>query len=455
VRLQTVCLLLGAQVLIMTASMMARSQGLFEKLVMPGPLAGGHAHLEKDCNSCHEPFTHKSQTALCLACHKTVAADRQAARGFHGRDYQASKAECKACHTEHKGRAFDITQLNRETFNHALTNFPLLGAHRRAGCDSCHAKERKFREAEKRCVGCHGAGDPHKGRLGQACEACHGEEAWRQVKPFDHGKTRFPLAGAHRDVACAQCHAGERYKDLPRACVSCHSLQDKHAGRYGDRCQTCHAPTRWAAISFDHDKATKFALRGAHARITCERCHTGDLYRDKLATTCVSCHRRDDPHKGQLGGNCGQCHGETAWRQKVAFDHDLTRFPLIGLHAVVPCEECHRAKSFKDAPSACGACHRDAHHDGRLGSGCAGCHNPNGWARWRFDHDTETSYPLTGAHRGLHCHACHNVPKVVKVSAPTGCYDCHSRDDAHQGAFGLACEKCHNTASFKQGPRGR
>ena len=453
-RARTVIVVLGIQALLMTASMLAHSQGLFEKLVMPGPLSRGHAQLEKDCHACHEPFTRQSQTGLCLTCHKAIAADRQAARGFHGRQHEASSAECKACHSEHKGREFDITQLNRETFNHAFTNFMLVGAHKRASCDSCHASPQKFREAPGRCIDCHKGNDPHKGRLGVACEGCHTEQSWRQVKPFDHGKTRFALVGAHRDVACAQCHVRERYKDLPRACVSCHGVQDKHAGAYGDRCETCHSPRKWAQISFNHDTATTFPLRGGHAKLACERCHTGNLYRDKLATACVACHHKDDPHRGQLGNNCGQCHKETGWHQKVAFDHDLTRFPLLGLHAVVPCEECHKTQSFKDASSTCSSCHRDTHHLGRLGGDCAHCHNPNGWRRWRFDHDRQTSYPLTGAHRGLDCHACHNQRDVVKVSAPTGCYDCHKRDDAHDGGFGRACEKCHNTSTFKQGTRG-
>jgi hypothetical protein len=455
VRPHILLLLLGTQVLLMMAAMMAHSQGLFEKLVMPGPLIGGHAQLEKDCGSCHEPFTRPSQTRLCLACHKAVAADRQTARGFHGRDHEASKADCRVCHTDHKGRAFDIVQLNRETFNHTFTNFALTGSHKRVGCDACHAKGKKYRETAGRCFDCHKSNDPHKGRLGTTCEGCHGEETWRQVKPYDHSKTRFPLVGAHRDIPCAKCHVGERYKDLPRTCIACHSLQDKHAGRYGDRCETCHSSTKWSAISFNHDKATRFPLRGGHATITCERCHTGDLYRDKLSMACVACHRKDDAHHGQLGSNCGQCHKETGWRQKVAFDHDLTRFPLIGLHAVVPCEGCHRTQSFKDASPACASCHQDTHHVGRLGPNCATCHNPNGWVRWQFDHERQTRYPLTGAHHDLQCHACHSTTNVAKVTAPTGCYDCHSRDDAHDGTFGRACEKCHNTFSFKQGPRGR
>lgn len=431
--------------------MMARAQGIFEKLVMPGPLIGAHADLEKTCKSCHEPFAQKAQTGLCLACHKSIAADRQTTRNFHGRHPEALQSECKTCHTEHKGRTFDIVQLNRETFNHAFTNFALTGAHKRASCDGCHAKNTKYRETPGRCFDCHRSSDPHKGRLGEKCEGCHSEESWRRVKSFDHSKTKFPLLAAHKQVACSKCHAGERYAGLATTCVSCHSLQDKHAGRNGSNCETCHAPTKWTTVSFDHNKATRFALRGGHAKLACERCHTSNARRDRLATDCVACHRKNDPHKGQLGAACEQCHKETGWRQAVAFDHDLTQFPLIGLHAAVPCEQCHKSPSFKDASRACASCHKDVHHAGRLGTNCASCHNPNGWSRWRFDHDQQTRYPLTGAHRALTCHACHKTTTVAKASAPTMCHACHSQDDRHDGAFGRACEKCHTTVSFRQG----
>jgi len=208
--------------------------------------------------------------------------------------------------------------------------------------------------------------------------------------------------------------------------------------------------TKWKSVRFNHDKGTKYPLRGGHTKVKCDACHTGDLYRDKLATTCVSCHKKDDPHKGQLGGRCERCHGEAGWRQKVSFDHDLARFPLIGRHAVVPCEECHRSSSFKDAPRLCANCHRDRHHEGRLGADCSVCHNPNGWARWRFDHGTQARYPLTGAHQGLQCHGCHTTKNVSKVALSTDCYNCHRADDIHQGAFGRSCDRCHGTTSFTQ-----
>jgi hypothetical protein len=427
----------------------ALSQNLFEKLVMPGPVVEGHAKLEKDCGKCHEPFSRKSQTRLCLACHKEIAADRSVGERFHGRQQDAAKQDCNHCHTDHQGRDADIVLFDRETFNHAFTNFALHDAHAAVQCGSCHAKKVKFRNAPGRCVDCHKAKDPHKGRLGDACEKCHGEAEWRRPKPFDHDATKFPLRDAHRAVACSACHAGERYKGIGTTCIGCHQIQDVHTGHYGAKCESCHDQNKWRTIRFNHDKDTKYPLKGGHAKVKCDACHTGDVYHEKLATTCISCHRKDDKHKGQLGNNCEQCHGEGSWRRTTSFDHDISRFPLIGRHAVVPCEECHRSVAYKNTPLNCDACHKDKHHEGRLGPNCADCHNPNSWKRWRFDH-SKTKYPLTGAHRDLDCHACHTARNVTKVVTPTECYACHRQDDAHQGSFGRTCERCHSTTSFKQ-----
>ena len=155
------------------------------------------------------------------------------------------------------------------------------------------------------------------------------ETKWSRLKPYDHGKTKFALEGAHKNVDCATCHVGEIYKDLARTCVSCHRLQDVHSDRYGPKCEACHDQSKWKNVRFDHDK-TKYPLRGAHKKVKCDACHTGDIYREKLAMTCVSCHKKQDPHKNELGPRCEQCHNENNWRQKAGFDHDLTRFPLIG-----------------------------------------------------------------------------------------------------------------------------
>ncbi|MEQ1716535.1 MAG: cytochrome C, partial [Hyphomicrobium sp.] len=357
----------------------ANAQTIFEKLVMPGDVTEAHVKFEKTCESCHEPFSKTSQRRLCLECHKEISSDIAGKRGLHGKRPDIVNSECKVCHSDHKGRGADIVQFDRETFLHAATNFALKGAHANVACERCHAKNQKFRKAPSECIGCHKEDDKHKGALGKECASCHNEDSWRKQKTFDHSKTKFPLKGAHDKVACAVCHIGERYKDLPHACVDCHKMQDPHKSRYGAKCETCHGQDKWKTVKFDHAKDTKFALRGAHEKVKCDVCHRGDIYRDKLPVACVTCHKSNDVHKGELGTACQKCHNEKAWRKDVAFDHDMTRFPLIGLHAALPCEDCHRSAAYRDTSRTCAACHKDEHHQGKLGDACQRCHNPNGW----------------------------------------------------------------------------
>jgi Cytochrome c3 len=307
-----------------------------------------------------------------------------------------------------------------------------------------------FHKTASVCFDCHNKVDHHKGKLGEHCEGCHSPTRWRQTKPFDHNKTKFQLEGAHKSVQCETCHVGEIYKDLAATCGSCHRLQDVHGDRYGPKCETCHDQVKWKNAHFEHDK-TKFPLHGAHATVKCDACHTGNLYRDKLEMTCVSCHQKQDPHKGQLGPRCEQCHSDSNWRKDIKFNHNQTNFPLTGLHAPVPCAKCHQSLTYKDAPTACEKCHQDSRHQGRLGSAprCGTCHTANGWARWHFDHGRQTKYPLTGAHAKLVCEACHSV-RNASLNLPTACEKCHA--DFHKGHLGVTpkCETCHNTSVWAQ-----
>lgn len=425
------------------------AQTIFERMIMPGDLIEGHAKLEPKCDNCHSAFSKDAQRQLCLDCHKDVSEDISQKQGFHGLNPEATSTDCKFCHTDHVGREADIVKLDTETFNHDLTDFPLLGLHRSTQCIACHEPSKKMREAPSTCIACHERDDRHRGRLGKDCHACHSEEGWQQTKPFDHDQTKFPLIGSHKTVACSSCHADERYKDRDTACIACHEAQDQHEGRNGTRCERCHSPEKWSAVKFDHDRDTKFPLRGRHKKQECEACHKANAFEVKLETACIACHRKDDAHKGQLGTDCKQCHQEEGWRHEVAFDHDITRFPLLGLHAAVTCDACHTTARFKDTPRACVSCHRDEDsHDGRLGRTCSHCHTPNGWSFWNFDHDAQTNFPLTGAHFGLDCHACHTVRVEDKIALSSSCYSCHQDDDIHRGSFGRNCAQCHTTQTF-------
>jgi hypothetical protein len=431
------------------------AQTLLERLVMPGDLIEGHAELESDCANCHISFTEAGESKLCIACHKEIDRDVAENRGFHGRRREVLEQECRYCHTDHKGRDEDIVQLDKETFDHTDTEFLLEDAHAILPCASCHLAQTKFRDAPTECADCHKEQEPHLGRLGDDCAACHKSTDWVDLRPFDHTKTDFTLEGPHRDVACTACHTGEIYADLPTDCVGCHRIQDIHAGSLGEKCQTCHVIERWTEVTFDHGSDTNFALIGAHNDLQCDSCHTKNAYEDVLSTTCFACHELTDAHEGQLGKDCATCHNSADWKEDVAFDHDITRFPLLGLHTLVPCEGCHLDKKFRTEQLSCVGCHQqDDVHAGNLTDQCETCHNPNGWEFWTFDHNIQTDFALTGLHEGITCKSCHTPARAASLQISEDCVACHAADDIHRGRFGKTCSLCHDTQSFND-PRLR
>lgn len=428
----------------------AYAQSLFERLVLPGDLTQSHADLQKDCSNCHEDFSKGAQVELCLDCHKEIKSDLLASSGFHGRAREAQAHDCNHCHTDHEGRSAQIILFDLETFDHDQSDFALSGAHGKVECAGCHLEGKKFREAPSTCVDCHKDDDAHDGALGEKCETCHKSTGWQDVSAFDHDTTDFPLKGAHEKVECADCHRAGAYEDLPTACVGCHLLQDVHANRFGEKCETCHSSTKWTEVKFDHDKDTEFRLEGSHEQASCNDCHTQNAYVHETTSVCGDCHANDDAHQGQLGDKCSNCHSTEDWVTNVLFDHEFTDFPLIGQHAIVPCEACHTDLTFSARETDCVACHlADDKHKATLGPDCETCHNPNGWAFWIFDHDTQTDFRLTGAHAGQACAKCHRTPVTEKIEQSTACIACHRRDDVHKGLFGANCAACHSTRSFK------
>jgi hypothetical protein len=361
--------------------------------------------------------------------------------------------ECRACHTEHKGRNADIMQLDRERFDHDLANYRLVDAHRTVDCNSCHVPQTPFHKTSSLCVDCHRKVDAHKGKLGDRCDNCHSPTSWRSVKAFDHGKTKFPLQGAHKDVACAICHIGEIYKNLAQTCVSCHRLQDPHTGQLGDRCGQCHDDVDWRKnINFDHNR-TRFQLIGQHASVACEDCHGSPTYKD-APLACEKCHR-DSYHLGRLGiiAQCGSCHSPFAWN-KWKFDHARqTSYPLTGAHQRLKCESCHSTKNAVTLklPVTCESCHKDEHR-GHLGAQpkCASCHDTSAWSHWRFDHGRQAGYPLVGVHARLKCESCHSEKNAASLKIASDCASCHRKDDPHVGSFGRSCERCHNPVSWRR-----
>lgn len=425
---------------------MAMAAGM-ERVLMPGEVVQAHAKTESTCSACHQTFNKAAQPGLCLACHKDVAADLKARRGFHGR---AAAKVCRDCHTDHKGRDANIVRLDTKAFNHAQTDFSLVGAHRTAQCAGCHAAGKRYREAPSTCVGCHRDDDAHKAALGNDCARCHVANDWKQAR-FNHAETVFALRGKHADAKCASCHKLPRSQGkLGTDCVACHKDDDVHKGTMGQACGSCHVENAWAQARFDHGK-TGYPLIGRHAQAECSGCHRQtNVFRD-APTECIACHKADDRHAGTLGKDCAACHQPQAWTPSRGFDHSRTAFPLAGKHRAAACLGCHKGPTqFRGVAKACVDCHRqDDSHKGRNGSDCGSCHDAGSWKNATFDHARMTRFALSGSHGRLACAGCHKGD-LHRDKLDMSCASCHRGKDPHAGTLGESCENCHNTEQWIQ-----
>ena len=138
----------------------------------------------------------------------------------------------------------------------------------------------------------------------------------------------------------------------------------------------------WSKVWFNHADETGFPLTGKHKQLACTQCHSGALS-DALPRDCATCHSSDDPHNNPDMKVCATCHVTDDWHTINLFDHNFTRFPLVGIHQIVACQNCHIGNQFIGTDMECVACHKaDDHHKGALGKECSTCHTPNDWSLW-------------------------------------------------------------------------
>ena len=491
----------------------------------------GH-HAEMKCNDCHQPnkkqkimkYSWKNlQQAKCLACHQD----------FHKKNLSAkfTGGNCTVCHTQEKWKV--------EKFNHEITKFKLNGKHSEVNCIDCHKsqvpksvkkieiKNLNFTGLKTQCLSCHQ--DFHKfgnfrsvkmGDLNQ-CLKCHNEKDWKQIHSFDHKlNVRFAVDGEHTSLKCATCHLPNpkdlktnpknlftvktptyhwRMLDL-KTCELCH--KSPHIGVFSQKllqrkCTDCHTTEGWgipkSQSGFNHD-TTRFALTGSHKQTKCVDCHgsTGKQifkFKNVQSKFCIDCHA--NIHNKQFGStyaaqSCTLCHTTLNFKERLTFDHDKTKYPLLGEHAKTKCSECHkptpqsinlRWPNFKTKnhtelkpvtlskflfpeikQASCFACHND-YHKGQLSTNCNECHNEKGWRPSTFNHNTQSKFKLKDKHEKLDCIKCHlqtkeivsykNKNYYVNKYKPlkTACIDCHN--DFHKGQLSANCNECHNEKDWK------
>jgi hypothetical protein len=399
--------------------------------ISPGELSRAHADLEgmKNCLKCHDLGEGPSD-AKCMDCHREIAALLSAQSGYHYRVNVEAKKECFECHSEHAGRDFALIHWpdGMNNFDHGMTGHELVGKHASLKCRDCHnpglmARDpaqygdqvhlsRTFLGLGAACRDCHA--DEHRGQLAGECSTCHSNDAWKPVPGFDHGKTAFALTGRHAGLSCGKCHK---------------EIEEKEPSYPND-----DSFVRFTGLTF---------------------------------ANCTPCHQ--DAHEGRYGKRCATCHNTSGWHDipTSAFDHSKTRFPLLGMHAGLPCKKCH-APGEKKAPLAHGACtdcHEDVHRGQFIaradGGACEACHTVDGFVPSLFttgDH-AGTRFALVGAHLAQPCFACHRMAKSddgveyrVFVLPDRRCEACH--EDPHHAQFSSSrppkhCGACHGVGGWK------
>ncbi len=433
-------------------------------LVDPGKLRG----MNKDLNR-----TWLGLDQDCLSCHRDPHAG-----ALTGGPRQET---CTSCHGTDSWKP-------AAAFDHDTSEFPLTGKHQKVTCNKCHQAKGKavtvgqakvavavFKpQPHQNCTACHK--DPHANTLGPNCTQCHTTDGWLSIngEAFDHTKTRYPLEGRHAGVSCGQCHSGGRKKPSFAACKDCH--RDAHNSALLQRprlmaCETCHEVTGFqpAKYTMARHAESPFPLRGSHQATPCLACHkdgsTGASSKTVYAKAidlapkhqaCTDCHR--DPHLGQTvqvknaagQAGCVACHEEATWRT-LEFDHSQTKFTLNGRHTAANCTACHKPTrkagllelAFQGAAINCAGCHDDIHGgqfaarpttDGQNDSqavDCGACHVTLDWYAEKFDHETDSRFPLRGGHENVACQTCH-IPRpqddgrlVHFKPLPTDCGSCH------------------------------
>lgn len=183
----------------------------YDEAAKPGLLSSAH-ELISDCETCHIPWQGVTDE-MCLQCHSfpDIAAFKPELR-FH-----EAHEHCLGCHTEHLGRAADISRVDHTLFHPDLS------------CTKCHF-------------------DVHQGMFGDDCRACHGITSW-EIQGFSH-----PPAD---DRNCNHCHkapASHREPEFWSRILKGHKIvTDREEPPPVEECWHCHTTKRWGHLIMDHD----------------------------------------------------------------------------------------------------------------------------------------------------------------------------------------------------------
>jgi hypothetical protein len=253
-----------------------------------------HAQFEQECQFCHDSWN-GIDSGLCKECHTEIEAEQDTRSGMHGS--LPATDRCMTCHTEHEGINGKLTIYDLKEFPHELA--------------------------------------------------------------ADFSLARHELDYTGDLLECSECHISQPYRASDVECVDCHLTNDtsymqRHISLFGAECLACHDGYD-AMATFEHDAI--FLLAGAHADLSCEKCHDQNLDLE-VDLGCIDCHEEPAVHLGLFGQDCARCHSDTAWVPARLHQHD---FPLDhGDDGKVACATCHQTTYSE---YTCYGCHEHEPND--------------------------------------------------------------------------------------------
>jgi pSer/pThr/pTyr-binding forkhead associated (FHA) protein len=277
-----------------------------------GPLTAGHAQWEGECATCHPAWGSQAIHTTCAAadCHANVLQTNT-----------QHQDQCLSCHTEHRGRTFDL------------------------------------RGNASQCWSCHDA-------------AFRDRPLWRYYQPLfvasgPTEKRTVRLVPPATENALRQWQHSTRHDET--GLIFGHAIHAKSSGQ--SACLACHEPFPGTVIN---------ALSAGSAFPThedCIECHAevGDRdprrAADNTSAQCRKCHAREDhkvlrlprtlqyvefSHDNHKATNCIECHFTIPQEQTYRPAIRSAVYPL-------PMDKCLSCHQQEQAKTSCLTCHR-AHH---------------------------------------------------------------------------------------------
>lgn len=202
----------------------------FDHVAVGFPLEG--RHIETSCAGCHfrssdqpeaSPWVHFDPLVSPHAGSGAIGVNSNVGVASGDLRFDGSPTTCAGCHVDpHGGQFASRTEAERSG--------PSSGSGSGSGLEL--ESESESGSGSTRTSG------SISGRATETdCGRCHGPEHWSPDR-FDHERdSRFPLEGAHQNVACIDCHTTvsetgvRQFRPLETSCESCHAGESLEPNR--------------------------------------------------------------------------------------------------------------------------------------------------------------------------------------------------------------------------------